>query len=299
MTKQRRKVNRAVNRTTLSARARAWERAHRQGLKHDAAECNDKYVWLRLIAASSLQSTTKLVAHSLALHGRVNGRSIYPSTRVIAKESSLSERAVCTHLDKLVRSGRLWRRQLEIGRQWALTIYTLCAPKRELIQADETPPPWQNDPSWTPAPDVRGAEPHSAPDKAQGTERCSARLPSNGAEPDARGAERHADGTEPDADGTERHAGEVLNDVLSSLSSGVSHLSSSVSPTEEFAHTRTTMKDRRLKKDEDHHPKVSGRDKIEKLMRMDPDLPDADIARICGEPLELVVETRAQELRHA
>lgn len=59
--------------------------------------------------ASDLTSTTRLVAHTLVTHGTVSGERIFPSVRTLAREASLTERAVCNHVDILVRRGFLLR----------------------------------------------------------------------------------------------------------------------------------------------------------------------------------------------
>src|SRR5688572_1205610 len=63
-----------------------------------------RYDWLRAIATSALPSTTRLVAHTLCLHGNADGSGIYPSVRVIADESGLTQTAVCKHLGILAAS---------------------------------------------------------------------------------------------------------------------------------------------------------------------------------------------------
>ena len=113
-----------------------WDRAGRVAIANqnpvNISGENAKYNWLRHIAKSDLPATSRLIAHTLCLHGRIDGSNIFPGTRVLAAESGLSERAVCTHLEQLVLHGFLWRTLKNIGRDWASTIYTLCVPKRVL-----------------------------------------------------------------------------------------------------------------------------------------------------------------------
>ena len=68
-----------------------------------------RYKWIAAVIASDLTSTTRLVAHSMVLHGTVTGERIFPGVRKLAEDSGLSERAVCTHVDTLVRRGFLGR----------------------------------------------------------------------------------------------------------------------------------------------------------------------------------------------
>jgi DNA-binding transcriptional regulator YhcF (GntR family) len=105
------------NTTTRAERLATWNAAHAAGLKFGPERVvgrDARYRWLDAILSSDLSRTTRLVAHSLARHGRVDGGNIFPSTRRLASESGLSERTVCTHLDLLVRQGFL-RRQPRHG----------------------------------------------------------------------------------------------------------------------------------------------------------------------------------------
>lgn len=192
-----------IKRNSPAGRALQWAAAFRAAQKHQPVAVSDKYVWLRLIAKSELTSTTRLVAHTLCLHGQKDGCNVYPSTLTLAAETGLTERSVCTHIDILVRAGRLYREQRKTkGRDWAMTLYTLCAPKAVLDAPENEKlivPDWEVDPTWKPE---RGTERGSVP-----TTSSEAR----GTEPDARGAERHARGTE-------RGSAEALNDVQPSLS---------------------------------------------------------------------------------
>lgn len=100
------------NTTTRADRVGAWNAARGEGLRFQPERLTGRdarYRWLDAIVASDLPPTTRLVAHTLALHGRANGTSIFPSTRRLSTASGLSERAVCAHLDVLVRRGFLNR----------------------------------------------------------------------------------------------------------------------------------------------------------------------------------------------
>ena len=54
--------------------------------------------WRSAIAQSELQPTTRHVLLTLSLHMNELGENCFPSTRTLAKETGLSERSVCTHL---------------------------------------------------------------------------------------------------------------------------------------------------------------------------------------------------------
>src|ERR1700722_1492914 len=112
----------------VSRLMRQWAAAHRQANAAGATPIADKWKWLRLIAASPLPSTSKLVAHTLCLHGLQNGDRIFPSQRQLAAQSGLTERTVCTHIDLIVRRGWLWRTVKNFGRDWAGTTYVLMVP---------------------------------------------------------------------------------------------------------------------------------------------------------------------------
>jgi DNA-binding transcriptional ArsR family regulator len=53
---------------------------------------------------------TRLVGITLVLNGNSDGTNIYPGVRKIAAQAGLSERAVSTHIDRLVRRGLLSRK---------------------------------------------------------------------------------------------------------------------------------------------------------------------------------------------
>jgi hypothetical protein len=100
------------NKTTRAERIQAWNDARNDGMKFCPERIvgrDARYRWLDSIVASDLIPTTRLVAHTLAMHGRTDGTNIFPSTRRLASTSGLSERAVCVHLDLLVRRGFLGR----------------------------------------------------------------------------------------------------------------------------------------------------------------------------------------------
>ncbi|MDN5880958.1 MAG: helix-turn-helix domain-containing protein, partial [Nitrosospira sp.] len=79
------------------------------------------YTWQTAILASSLPPTMRHVLLTLGCHLNVAGEACFPSTKLLAQETGLSERAVVTHLGNaktlgwiVVRShglrGQKWRR---------------------------------------------------------------------------------------------------------------------------------------------------------------------------------------------
>ncbi len=56
--------------------------------------------WQQAIQEAELESTTKLVLFNLSIYMNLRGQNCFPSTKTQATDCSLSERAICTHLDK-------------------------------------------------------------------------------------------------------------------------------------------------------------------------------------------------------
>jgi hypothetical protein len=101
------------NRRKREQRVDSWNDARDEGQKYEPRKAAGKaarFDWLRSVMESDLPPTTRLVAHTLAIHGRADGSRIFPGIRALAAKSGLSPRAVCVHIDVLVRRGRLWRR---------------------------------------------------------------------------------------------------------------------------------------------------------------------------------------------
>lgn len=63
--------------------------------------------WRHAFAKSELASTTKLVLHTIGLHMDETGRGAYPTTVQISELSSLSEKAVVTHIRIAIEQGWL------------------------------------------------------------------------------------------------------------------------------------------------------------------------------------------------
>ena len=101
------------NRRSRAERIDGWNKslaAQRRFNPVRATGDDARYRWIAAVLQSDLNSTVRLVAHTLVSHGSANGEKIFPSTRLLAKEAALSERAVCEKLDELVRRGFLQRR---------------------------------------------------------------------------------------------------------------------------------------------------------------------------------------------
>lgn len=141
----------------------------------------EKYLfkWRNALASENgPAATTRHVLLTLSLHMDAYGGSCFPSTKLLAEETGLSERTVCTHLEKASKAGWIEKciRDLNV-RGW----------KRHKYQA-MIPPPFEID----------------------GTERGSA--------PNEKIVSFPVCGTEPDAQGTESDNTEALKEVQSSTS---------------------------------------------------------------------------------
>lgn len=71
------------------------------------------FTWRSAICDSGLPATTRHVALTLSLHMNERGGSCFPGAVALAAETGLSERAVRSHLNELVRAG--WIRITEHG----------------------------------------------------------------------------------------------------------------------------------------------------------------------------------------
>ncbi len=65
------------------------------------------FSWRQAIQKSSLEATTKLVLYNLSIHMNDLGEGCFPSTETQALATGLSQRSVCTHLQKAATAGFL------------------------------------------------------------------------------------------------------------------------------------------------------------------------------------------------
>jgi hypothetical protein len=63
------------------------------------------FSWRQAMISSDLPATTKLVLHTIASHINAVGEACYPSMKTNMAEASLSNRAVCTHLERAAAEG--------------------------------------------------------------------------------------------------------------------------------------------------------------------------------------------------
>lgn len=93
---------------------------------------SDFYTWRHAVVRSNLSATTKLVLHTLGCHMNDVGESCFPSIELLCKESSLSKRAVISHLDIAEKAGFLQKAKHGFGGQrWARNEYKATFPVEE------------------------------------------------------------------------------------------------------------------------------------------------------------------------
>lgn len=122
----------------------------------DGTEC-DRWKWLQMIASEQgpPDPTTRHVLITLSLHMNQQGERAWPSQKLLAQRTGLSERAVRTHLHLAERTGwvKVYAKRPAGTKGWRLNEYVACAPA-----AVELPTyPWEDDSTW------QREEPPSAP----------------------------------------------------------------------------------------------------------------------------------------
>jgi hypothetical protein len=86
--------------------------------------------WRQAIQKAELRPTTKHVLLNLSVHMNDAGGSCFPTTALQARDTGLSERAVCTHLALAEQAGFLKRGRHGLGGQaWARTEYYATFPE--------------------------------------------------------------------------------------------------------------------------------------------------------------------------
>lgn len=95
------------------------------------------YTWRAAILKSGLKPTTRHVLLTLSCHVNDVGQSAYPSTKLLAEETGLSERAVITHLHEASEAGwlRICRHGFG-GQKWARNEYYPAMPAAEFDDDD-------------------------------------------------------------------------------------------------------------------------------------------------------------------
>ena len=124
-----------------------------------ALEC-ERWVWLQAIASEHgpTDPTTRLVLMTLSLHMNQLGEQAFPSQRLLATRSGLSERSVRAHLQIAEREGWVQRfSKRPKGQGWALHEYGASVP--DALQNVTKSPPWHAEPGF------ERAEPVAAGDR--------------------------------------------------------------------------------------------------------------------------------------
>ena len=84
------------------------------------------FEWRDLVASKQgpKRSTTRHVLLTLSLHMQLDGRSCFPSVRLVAERTGLSERTVCTHLRLASEQGWIQKSvKGKCGKGWRLHQY--------------------------------------------------------------------------------------------------------------------------------------------------------------------------------
>lgn len=198
-----------------------WNSVASGGAKHQpwrlTGDDRARYIWLNMIARSTLPALTRLVAHTLALHGNNRGERVFPSVQVLSAEAGVSERSTCTHTETLVRSG--WLQRERKGRGF---VYHFSVP-RVLFFAIENEAlavaPWDRDPNWRPTVEADSTIPSTAEAPSTVGPNETHRAPT---------AERRVDTVEAGALTLERRAGTAERDDKQSLNAVQSRFPSEV-----------------------------------------------------------------------
>lgn len=89
------------------------------------------FTWRSIIASEHGPKgpTTRHVLLTLGLHMNEKGSSCFPSTKTLTRETGLSERCVCTHLERAINNGWLTRELGRFGGQrWRRNAYQATVP---------------------------------------------------------------------------------------------------------------------------------------------------------------------------
>lgn len=109
----------------------------------------DKWEWLDLLAGEHgpPDPSTRLVLFVLSLHMSQAGERCFPSQKLIATRSALSERSVRVHLDRAQAAGWIGiYRKRRTGQAWFVNTYVAMIPKELAGLAKEKP--WVEDPVY-------------------------------------------------------------------------------------------------------------------------------------------------------
>lgn len=95
------------------------------------------YSWRQAVLKSRLGSTTKHVLVTLGCYMNDMGESCFPSIELLMEDTSLSNRAIITHLDKAEKAGFIAiRKHGFAGQKWARNDYVATFPQEVLPQSN-------------------------------------------------------------------------------------------------------------------------------------------------------------------
>lgn len=96
--------------------------------------------WRQAILRASLESTTKLVLLALSTYMNDHGNGCYPSQEQIARDTSLTERAVRKHIALAIESGFLIKTKRNLkGKKWDSNEYEAAMPLPVFTKTREEP----------------------------------------------------------------------------------------------------------------------------------------------------------------
>jgi len=85
--------------------------------------------WRQAVQKADIPSTTKLVLFNLSVYMNEAGDSCFPSTKKQAEDTGLSERSVCTHLEKAEKAGFIEKKKHGSGQGWSRHSYIPSIPQ--------------------------------------------------------------------------------------------------------------------------------------------------------------------------
>jgi|GEM_PF-4031117 len=116
----------------------------------------NSYTWRAGVIKSDLAPTTRHVLLTLSCHFNDAGEACYPSTKLLAQETGLTERAVITHLSKARELGWLLVSTHGFaGQNWKRNQYVPCFPKA----TERTSVPSEEGAERDTSPSDKGTEP--------------------------------------------------------------------------------------------------------------------------------------------
>lgn len=284
--KDRNARKRPCNALSREERIERWGSIASEGAQHRpwrlTGDDRARFIWLNMIARSSLPALTRLVAHTLALHGNNRGERVFPSVQVLSAEAGVSGRSTCTHTETLVRSG--WLQRERKGRGF---VYHFSVPQALFFATENealTVAPWDRDPSWQPTVEADSTIPSTAEAPSTVGPHETHRAPT---------VARPADTVEAGALTVERRTGTVERDDKQSLNAVQSRFPSEVpilgSHSEVLIEGADALSAKRFKGFERN---IDPQEQLRKALKHLEADPSADVCRYYGVSMEAVRQAR-------